>query len=140
DPGLRDNGDPHTGNADSMVLILGLGGHADLSMTVEDQGENYTVVGSSRVVRVSNGVMGASGSVSGVVTTHPALPNTTALDWRNRLDDFKADPSKRLLLVTMDYSMPIYAYNISTQPNPTRDVIDVSFEYVQANRPRYVGE
>src|SRR5690606_15114925 len=116
--------------ANSGVLIFGLGSDADLDMTMEDQGEDYEVIGRSAPVRVTNALGAARGSVSGYVAT-TEKPDLTAREWRDRLREFKSDTGGRLVLITMDYAMPIVAYNISDAPDPIHGVIRVSFDYVQ---------
>src|SRR5690606_6303445 len=91
--------------ANSGVLIFGLGGHADVQMSMEDQGEDYDVIGRSSPVRVTNALGAAKGSVTGVVTDTDR-PNLKAYEWRDRLRDFKAETGTRLVLITMDYAMP----------------------------------
>lgn len=120
----------------SGVQIFGFGGHASVDMAMEDQGEDYEIVGRSSPVRVTNALGAGKGSVSGVVVDTDK-PNLKAWEWRNRLRDFKEDTGGRLVLVTMDYAMPIVAYNISDGPTPNHGVIDISFDYVQDNVPDY---
>lgn len=125
--------------AASGVYIVGMP-EASLDMTMEDQGENFEVIGRTNPIRVTNALGGAKGSVSGIVTSQPNMPALDALGWRDRLRSFKANEGSRLVLITMDYAMPIIAYNISDSPSPLHDVIDVSFDFVQDNEPTYVGE
>lgn len=131
---------PARAAANSGVYIVGLGGHATVDMSMEDQGENFEIIGRPNPIRVTNSLGGAKGSVSGIVTSVPNMPAVDALGWRDRLRSFKSREGTRLVLITMDYAMPIVAYNISDQPNPLHDVIDVSFDYVQDNEPTYVGD
>jgi len=122
----------------TAVMINGLGGDADLTMQSEDQVEDHEVIGRSTPVRVINSVGLAKGSVSGVVSDYSRIPNVAKLEWRDRLRDLKAQPGKRLRLVTMDYNMPVVVNNVSDWPNPIEDVIEVSFDFIQDNVPSWL--
>lgn len=119
------------------VFIGGLP-DADLEMTMEDQGEDYELIGRSSPVHVTNSLGGAKGTVSGVLTKHKALPNIDAVEWRDRLLEFKAQPGARLVLLSMDWALPVRLKDVSVAPHQIRGVIEASFGYTQANEPSYI--
>ena len=120
------------------VLILGFGSHADLSATVEDQVEEHQVIGRSRPVNIFNSLGVEKGSVTGIVTNNPMNTGVDRLEWRDRLRDFRTTPGRRLVLITMDYAIPVRIKNVVDWGDPTRDVINVSFEWTRANDPSWV--
>lgn len=129
--------DPERHQRDA-VLILGFGSHAELSATVEDQVEEHQVIGRSRPVNIFNSLGVEKGTVTGVVTNNPMGTGVDRLEWRDRLRDFRTTPGRKLVLIGMDYAIPVRIKNVADWGDPTRDVINVSFEWTRANEPGWV--
>lgn len=123
---------------DSAVLILGSGDYGTFDAVMEDQGENFDIIGSSRVLRITNALKGYAGSISGVMTTHPGLPNISARDWSNRMMEFKSEPGMRLILTLSDMALPVVLYDITTRPTPDLDVIEFEASFFEDQVPRFV--
>lgn len=125
--------------AGEAVLIMG-NPDPEVEMTQEDQGETYEIVGGSKNIRVTNALKGYTGSVSGILTSNKKwFPDMTARSWANRMMRYKSEPGQRLILTLSDMVLPVVIFNVTVAPAnyPDADVINVSFEFIQATVPNY---
>lgn len=95
--------------ADSVyVKIVGQDGHADVNLSIREVGTTYDVLGARRPVRITDALMGYSGSVAGVV------------EGKDQRDDFLELKGRLqpLRLILSDLNIRVELEESGTTPTP----------------------
>lgn len=79
----------------------------------------HEVLGSSRVVLVTEALRGYEGTIEGGLYWVTGLPKDAASTWRRNLLDFKSNPGRELRLVLEDQTFPVNIKDVQVAGDPS---------------------
>lgn len=106
-----------------------------------EEATTYLPIGAEVPVRVTTGMRGLEGSLSGLLINVPSAPAYTVDAMQANLYTFKSNPTGVLRLVVGDINIPVQLYEINVIPLPTSKggdrQVSVQFGFMQVGELPY---
>lgn len=113
----------------TLVAFAELGGRTNRNLEIGETADMYNVVNRRAPVRVTGGIRGYEGSMSGKLGP---LYNRTSNQWRTNMQKLKGRQNGEEVRVIMQgLNVPVTLGKISITPSPMAQLFDVSFEVFQ---------
>lgn len=128
-------------NSDGVLIMGDEDNPATADLVMEDVGEVYEIVGGNKRVVETNALPGFRGPVTGVCARYPFEPldHVSGRDWIDRLLAFRAEPGKRLILITPERTLPVVIRNVSWgETSYVLDRFPVTFEAIEDRVPPHL--